>query len=83
MGDKNDGLGLSLSWGYDGAQQNHQQQPSLKLNLMPVPSQNNHNKTFKKHCEVLKIINSSNHDFYLDHNNILFNFLVIGILSIM
>ncbi|KAG5231063.1 homeobox-leucine zipper protein [Salix suchowensis] len=45
MGDKNDDLGLSLSLGYDAAQQNHQQQPSLKLNLMPVPSQNNHNKT--------------------------------------
>ncbi|KAJ6679300.1 hypothetical protein OIU79_019119 [Salix purpurea] len=45
MGDKNDDLGLSLSLGYDAAQQNHQQQPSLKLNLMPVPSQNSHNKT--------------------------------------
>lgn len=44
MGDKNDGLGLSLSLGY-ATQRNHHQQPSLKLNLMPVPSQNNHRKT--------------------------------------
>jgi len=44
MGDKNDGLGLSLSLGY-ATQRNHHQQPSLKLNLMPSASQNKHKKT--------------------------------------
>jgi len=44
MGDKNDGLGLSLSLGYT-TQRNHHQQPSLKLNLMPLDSQNKHKKT--------------------------------------
>lgn len=43
MGDKNDGLGLSLSLGY-ATQRNHHQQPSLKLNLMPLDSQNKHKK---------------------------------------
>lgn len=44
MGDKNDGLGLSLSLGY-ATQRNHHHQPSLKLNLMPLASQNKHEKT--------------------------------------
>ncbi|KAF9687644.1 hypothetical protein SADUNF_Sadunf02G0114600 [Salix dunnii] len=44
MGDKNDGLGLSLSLGY-ATQRNHHRQPSLKLNLMPLASQNKHKKT--------------------------------------
>ncbi|KAJ7007353.1 homeobox-leucine zipper protein HAT3-like isoform X1 [Populus alba x Populus x berolinensis] len=43
MGDKNDGLGLSLSLGY-ATQRNHHQQPPLKLNLMSLASQNKHKK---------------------------------------
>ncbi|KDP28831.1 hypothetical protein JCGZ_14602 [Jatropha curcas] len=46
MGEKDDGLGLGLSLGFGGTTQ--QNQSSLKLNLMPFPSQfmqNNHLRT--------------------------------------
>ncbi|XP_002511608.2 homeobox-leucine zipper protein HAT3 [Ricinus communis] len=47
MEDKDDGLGLGLSLSL-GGQEKHQNQPSLKLNLMPFPSlfmQNTHHST--------------------------------------